>query len=288
LYAVTDDVFFDYFEQFGKVVDSVVMYDRVTNRSRGFGFVTFEDSSVALSVIEMAKKSDNKLVIKGRSCEVKVAYPKPFYPSDYQQPPFQSTRRNNLRGMHNNNVSTDFNHSWHNQREMTSSSALAAPVPPTIGAADGVNLNLCASVFDDTDGVDWYHHPENSFGVDAAASPYFYPGYDQQPPVFLQAVNTNLALTTGPEYYTPCPGYYGYDNISTALYCPGYGYYFAELSNGYSYDMNPALSAPTAEAFSRSISNIPDLAIDDQSTTAPYGLSCEDVTMPSMKSPIYD
>lgn len=41
---MTDDVFFQYFEKFGKTVDSVVMYDKVTKRSRGFGFVTFEDS----------------------------------------------------------------------------------------------------------------------------------------------------------------------------------------------------------------------------------------------------
>lgn len=41
---VTDDVFFQYFEKFGKTVDSVVMYDKLTKRSRGFGFVTFEDS----------------------------------------------------------------------------------------------------------------------------------------------------------------------------------------------------------------------------------------------------
>lgn len=32
-----------YFEKFGTVTDAVVMMDRATQRSRGFGFVTFAD-----------------------------------------------------------------------------------------------------------------------------------------------------------------------------------------------------------------------------------------------------
>jgi RNA recognition motif-containing protein len=38
---VTEAEFLLFFEQFGEVIDSVVMIDRVTKRSRGFGFVTF-------------------------------------------------------------------------------------------------------------------------------------------------------------------------------------------------------------------------------------------------------
>ena len=34
-----------FFSQFGKVVDATVMVDRETGRSKGFGFVTFEDNS---------------------------------------------------------------------------------------------------------------------------------------------------------------------------------------------------------------------------------------------------
>jgi RNA-binding protein Musashi len=34
-----------YFSKFGKVVDATVMVDRETGRSKGFGFVTFEDNS---------------------------------------------------------------------------------------------------------------------------------------------------------------------------------------------------------------------------------------------------
>ena len=39
--SVTDDEFRAYFEQFGVVTDAVVMFDRQTQRSRGFGFATF-------------------------------------------------------------------------------------------------------------------------------------------------------------------------------------------------------------------------------------------------------
>jgi RNA recognition motif-containing protein len=34
-----------FFSTFGKVVDATVMVDRETGRSKGFGFVTFEDNS---------------------------------------------------------------------------------------------------------------------------------------------------------------------------------------------------------------------------------------------------
>lgn len=38
---VTEDHFRDYFQKFGPVEDAIVMIDRMTNRSRGFGFITF-------------------------------------------------------------------------------------------------------------------------------------------------------------------------------------------------------------------------------------------------------
>jgi RNA-binding protein Musashi len=36
----------EFFSQHGKVVDSTVMVDRETGRSKGFGFITFEDTNV--------------------------------------------------------------------------------------------------------------------------------------------------------------------------------------------------------------------------------------------------
>jgi RNA recognition motif-containing protein len=41
--TVDEAQFKTYFEKFGTVTDAVVMMDRATQRSRGFGFVTFAD-----------------------------------------------------------------------------------------------------------------------------------------------------------------------------------------------------------------------------------------------------
>jgi hypothetical protein len=73
---VSDDDFRSFFEQFGEVIDSVVMYDRDTHRSRGFGFVTFENLATADNVLAQARQQNNKLNIHGKDCEVKAAEPK--------------------------------------------------------------------------------------------------------------------------------------------------------------------------------------------------------------------
>mmetsp|Transcript_26520 Transcript_26520/g.56835 ORF Transcript_26520/g.56835 Transcript_26520/m.56835 type:complete len:407 (-) Transcript_26520:60-1280(-) len=60
------------FEEFGTVVDAIVMVDQVTNRSRCFGFVTFENGcNGAQKAIER-----QPLNIQGRHVEVKLATPK--------------------------------------------------------------------------------------------------------------------------------------------------------------------------------------------------------------------
>ena len=44
-HATTSDSMRAFFSQYGKVVDCTVMVDRESGRSKGFGFVTFEDAS---------------------------------------------------------------------------------------------------------------------------------------------------------------------------------------------------------------------------------------------------
>jgi len=57
------------FEQFGNVTDAVVVKDRETGRSRGFGFVTFDDETSANAAIDAM--NDNEF--EGRRIVVVVA-----------------------------------------------------------------------------------------------------------------------------------------------------------------------------------------------------------------------
>lgn len=59
-----------YFQNFGDVVEAVIMKDRTTGRARGFGFVVFADPSVAERVVM------EKHVIDGRTVEAKKAVPR--------------------------------------------------------------------------------------------------------------------------------------------------------------------------------------------------------------------
>ena len=54
-FLVTDPEFRFFFSQFGELQESVVMFDRETRRSRGFGFVTYVDPVSALTTIIQLK-----------------------------------------------------------------------------------------------------------------------------------------------------------------------------------------------------------------------------------------
>ncbi|KAL6880389.1 hypothetical protein ACP4OV_011954 [Aristida adscensionis] len=68
---ITEEEFKAYFETFGTVTDAVVIYDSLTNRSRGFGFVTFDSEE---AVNKVMKQSFH--ILNGTKVEVKIAIPK--------------------------------------------------------------------------------------------------------------------------------------------------------------------------------------------------------------------
>ncbi|XP_038986337.1 heterogeneous nuclear ribonucleoprotein 1-like [Phoenix dactylifera] len=71
----TEETFTEHFEKYGEITDSVIMKDKHTHMPRGFGFVTFADSSVIDKVLE------DEHVIDGRTVEVKRTVPREEMPS---------------------------------------------------------------------------------------------------------------------------------------------------------------------------------------------------------------
>ena len=61
------------FERFGEVDEARVITDRETGRSRGFGFVTLQDSEAAMSAISAMDGTD----LDGRTIKVNEAQDKP-------------------------------------------------------------------------------------------------------------------------------------------------------------------------------------------------------------------
>lgn len=59
----------EYFETFGEVVMTRVMRDERTGRSKGYGFIRFDDYEAQVRVLLQ------KHVIDGRQCEVRIPNP---------------------------------------------------------------------------------------------------------------------------------------------------------------------------------------------------------------------
>ena len=61
-----------YFSEFGEIKDSVVMYDPLSKRSRGFGFIAFSTEEAVDSVFKLGPRQE----ICGKVAEIKRAVPK--------------------------------------------------------------------------------------------------------------------------------------------------------------------------------------------------------------------
>mgnify|MGYP002526145310 CR=1 FL=1 len=71
-WGTTTETLRDHFEQFGSVSDAVVITDRQSGRSRGFGFVTMDDDEEAKKALTESDGSD----FDGRTIKCKEAAPR--------------------------------------------------------------------------------------------------------------------------------------------------------------------------------------------------------------------
>ncbi len=89
-FTVDSDKLKEAFSQFGNVAEATVISDRFSGRSKGFGFVTFEDDESAKKAIEGMNGKD----FEGR--ELKVNEAKPMDP-DRPKRNFDRNDRNQKR-----------------------------------------------------------------------------------------------------------------------------------------------------------------------------------------------
>ena len=70
-FSVGHDKLKELFSQFGEITEATVIVDKYSNRSKGFGFVTFaDDASAQKAITEMNGKE-----IEGRELKVNEAKP---------------------------------------------------------------------------------------------------------------------------------------------------------------------------------------------------------------------
>lgn len=71
-YSTTEDSLRQAFEQAGEVVSAKIILDKMTGRSRGFGFVEMANAEAAQAAIEMWDGKE----LDGRRVAVKTAQPR--------------------------------------------------------------------------------------------------------------------------------------------------------------------------------------------------------------------
>jgi RNA recognition motif-containing protein len=70
-WSINNDSLKELFAQYGEVTEAVVIMDRETNKSKGFGFVTFANQESAQKALEMSGKE-----VDGRTIVVNIAKPR--------------------------------------------------------------------------------------------------------------------------------------------------------------------------------------------------------------------
>ncbi len=82
-YTVTFDKLKELFSSYGEIEEAIVISDKFSGRSKGFGFVTFKDEASAQKAIaEMNNKN-----VEGRELKVNEAKPREEAPKDEEPKP---------------------------------------------------------------------------------------------------------------------------------------------------------------------------------------------------------
>ena len=71
-WSINNDSLRELFAQYGEIVEAIVITDRETGRSKGFGFVTFATEEAAQAAVQQLNEKE----IEGRKIIVNVARPK--------------------------------------------------------------------------------------------------------------------------------------------------------------------------------------------------------------------
>lgn len=77
-WGINNDSLRDLFASVGEVVEAMVITDRMSGRSKGFGFVTFATEEAAQAAIQQMNEKE----VEGRKIIVNVARPKEERPRD--------------------------------------------------------------------------------------------------------------------------------------------------------------------------------------------------------------
>lgn len=70
-YEISEDALKQYFASFGEITAAIIIRDRGTQRSKGFGFITFATEAAA----QQAVQAMNDKILEGRSLKVTIARP---------------------------------------------------------------------------------------------------------------------------------------------------------------------------------------------------------------------
>jgi RNA recognition motif-containing protein len=257
--TTTEEQFRGYFEQFGEIEDSVIMTDKETGKSRGFGFITFVSEDSVDQVIE--RYNDNK--IDGKWVECKRAQAKDVMQAGKQKGgrhdsrggPSDNYRRHGDGGSRRDDRSRGGQGGYY-QNSPTSQSGGRRGGPSGGGRSQGGQDNYGGGSYYQGAGYGGQGYPGGPRGNYEGAPYGAYPGYDYagQPgygagadgrgPAGGYGYNQDYSAYSNPSYPNP------YQNPYNPGYASGYPGQYNPTYGQQGYDMmaggNPQATNPNA------------------------------------------